>query len=301
MSYKIRGDYAELTVPKKWDKYNLESLLKDYWKAPKKLVHDWRMSKSILVNGNVPNWLATLNEGDRILFPFFTEEKPEVEPTFHELEVLYEDDHVIVINKPAGTDTHPSSPEQNHSLLNYVAFYCLSNGEVRKVRHIHRLDKDTTGAILFAKHAFVGSLLDKMLEERKVKRTYLALVHGHLKQKKGTINQPIGRDRHHPSRRRVSPSGQAAVTHFEKIKYMPTENMTLISCQLDTGRTHQIRVHLSSIGHPLAGDTLYGGMPIFERQALHALTLEFIHPITEEPIKVYAPFLDQPPIFPKMG
>nr|WP_163102062.1 RluA family pseudouridine synthase [Peribacillus alkalitolerans] len=300
MNYERKGDFAELAVPKKWEQYTLDSLLKEYWKAPKKLVHEWRMNKSIFVNGKVPNWLATLNAGDRILLPFFIEEEPEIEPTFHEIDVLYEDDHVIVLNKPAGVDTHPSSHEQINSLINFVSFYCLSNAELRKVRHIHRLDKDTTGAILFAKHAFVGSLLDKLLEERKVKRTYLALVQGHLKQKKGTIDQPIGRDRHHATRRRVSPTGQSAITHFQKLTYLPDKKMTLISCQLDTGRTHQIRVHLASIGHPLAGDTLYGGEPIFERQALHAYSLDFVHPITEEHIKVYAPFCDQPPIFPEM-
>ena len=156
----------------------------------------------------------------------------------------------------------------------------IAKGERRKIKHVHRLDRDTTGAILFAKHALAGSILDKTLEERSIKRTYFALVHGQLKRKKGTIQEPIGRDRHHPTKRRVSASGQPAITHYELLEYNSKQNLSLIQCQLDTGRTHQIRVHLSSIGHPIVGDKLYGGKPLFERQALHAGKLVIPHPFT---------------------
>ena len=172
------------------------------------------------------------------------------------------------------------------------------NGIKTKIRHIHRLDKDTTGVILFAKNALAGALLDRLLENRIIKRTYLALVQGRVKEKKGRIVQPIGRDRHHPTRRIVSSTGQDAITYFEVIKYYSKENLTLIKLELDTGRTHQIRVHMSFMGHPLIGDKLYGGSEarIF-RPALHAVKITFVHPITNEAITCIAPFTDNPPIF----
>ena len=165
------------------------------------------------------------------------------------------------------------------------------------MRHVHRLDRDTTGALLFAKHPFVGSMLDRMLEDREIKRTYLAMVHGMIPDKKGTIQASIGRDRHHATRRRVSPSGQPATTFFEVLKVDNKKKLLLVKCSLATGRTHQIRVHFSHMDHPLVGDLLYGGKPIFQRQALHAVKLEFKHPFTEEVITCHAPFLDTPEIF----
>ena len=192
-------------------------------------------------------------------------------------------------------NTHPNDETDKNTLLNAAQFYLESTGENSKVQHIHRLDRDTTGAILFAKHSLAGAILDRMLEKRKIKRTYLAIVEDHLKKKNGTIHEPIGRDRHHPTKRRVSSTGQEAVTHYQVIKQ--EKGSSYVKCWLKTGRTHQIRVHFSHIGHPLIGDTLYGGKPLYKRQALHAAKLEFTHPITEEEIICYAPFIDQPAIF----
>lgn len=279
-----KGEWCEFTVPKEWAGFTPEQLLREIWKTSKKQTHQLRMQKDLVVNGQPANWVSPLHENDKLLIKLFTETDFGVIPTFRELDILYEDDHVIVINKPSGIDTHPNSPDQTNTLANAVAFYLLTKGVQCPVKHIHRLDRDTSGAILFAKHSFIGSILDKMLEERLIKRTYLALVQGVVKKKKGTINAPIGRDRHHPTRRRVSSNGQSAVTHYEVIEVDPYKNRTLVQCQLDTGRTHQIRVHFSHIGHPLIGDTLYGGKPDFDHQALHALRLEFTHPFTLERI-----------------
>ncbi len=295
-----KGRYAEIIIPDNWKTFTIDTLLREYWKGPKKLVHQWRMDRAILLNGKTASWSIPLTPGDSISLPFFENRKSTIIPTFHDLDVLYEDDHLMIVNKPSSIDTHPSSPEDSSTLLNFVAFHVSMQGEDREVKHIHRLDRDTTGAVLFAKHPFVGAILDRMLEERQIKRTYLALVHGDLKKNQLKIDAAIGRDRHHPTRRRVSPTGQKAVTHIEKIKYFPNKKLTFIKCNLETGRTHQIRVHLSHIGHPLAGDTLYGGKNIFPRQALHAYKMELTHPITEECITVYAPFIDQPPIFPEL-
>ncbi|MGI8387447.1 RluA family pseudouridine synthase [Robertmurraya sp. P23] len=297
---KTVGKQFNICIPKDWEKYTIESLFKDYWKAPKKLVHELRMEKNVLINGQEANWTTHFQMGDNLSIPFFLPEPPIVQPTYMEIDILFEDDHLLIANKPAGMDTHPNSEKDHFSLLNGVAFHLQSKGELYYIKHIHRLDRDTTGAVIFAKHRMCGAILDRLLEERKIKRTYVALVEGKMKTSSGSISKPIGRDRHHPTRRRVSSTGQSAVTHYKVHTYNAKNNTTLISCQLDTGRTHQIRVHLSSIGHPLIGDSLYGSRIKQKRQALHALKVEFTHPFTEENIVCKAPFVDNPSIFPDM-
>lgn len=297
---KTVGKQFNICIPKDWEKYTLERLFKDYWKAPKKLVHELRMEKNVLINGQEANWTSHFHLGDTLSIPFFIPEPPTVHPTSMEIDILFEDDHFLIANKPAGMDTHPNTEKDHFSLLNGVAFHLQSKGELHYIKHIHRLDRDTTGAVIFAKHRMCGAILDRLLEERKIKRTYVALVEGKMKTSLGSISKPIGRDRHHPTRRRVSSTGQSAITHYKVHAYDAKKNTTLISCQLDTGRTHQIRVHLSSIGHPLLGDTLYGSHIKQKRQALHALKVEFSHPFTEENIVCRAPFLDHPSIFPDM-
>lgn len=292
------GQWFHVVIPLEWEKFTLESLFKEYWNAPKKQVHELRMEKSVLINGQVAGWTSRLQLGDKLSIPFFEPEPSSVIPTYMDIHILYEDEHLLIANKPAKMDTHPNSAEDHNSLLNGVAFHLQSKGELHNIKHIHRLDRDTTGAVIFAKHRMCGAILDKRLEERKIKRTYIALVEGQLKTSSGTISNPIGRDRHHPTRRRVSPTGQGAITHYKLHQYDKKQNTSLITCQLDTGRTHQIRVHLSSIGHPLIGDTLYGSSVKQQRQALHAVKVEFIHPFTEEEILCTAPMLDTPPIFP---
>jgi 23S rRNA pseudouridine1911/1915/1917 synthase len=292
-----KGSWFEITVPGEWEKYTLETLFKDFWKAPKKLVHTFRMEKSVLLNGQVPDWTLPLSKNERLSLKLFTEEESTFIPQYLNVDIIYEDDHLIVFNKPAGMDTHPNADGQTGTLANAAAFHMQAIGEVNRTRHIHRLDRDTTGAVLFAKNPLIAAILDKMLEERSIKRTYLALADGIIKQKKGTIDKPIGRDRHHPTRRRISDTGQQAITHFKVLEKLKQRDLTLVQCSLDTGRTHQIRVHFSSIGHPLAGDELYGGSDAFHRQALHAVKMEFSHPFTQEKIICHAPFIDEEPIF----
>ena len=300
MKLDRKGEWLELTIPNNWDGGTIDDLFRKTWNGPKKQIHHLRMTKAVLLNGIAANWNVNLSKGDRLHIKFFEDQEFGVIPTYYDLSIIYEDDHLLVVNKPSGMDTHPNTPDQQNSLSNAAAFYLHAKGELRKISHIHRLDRDTTGAILFAKYPFIGAILDKMLEERKIKRTYLAIVDGLLTEKKGTIDQPIGQDRHHPTKKRISLSGQRAITHYTVVETYPKKRQSLVTCNLDTGRTHQIRVHLSSIGHPIVGDVLYGGSPQCKRQALHAFMLEFTHPITEELIHCHAPFLDKPPIFPKV-
>lgn len=284
-----KGEWLDLTVPPDWVGLTPEQLFQDVWHAPKKQTHFIRMNKEMLINGQTDRWTHLLTKGDHIKLKLFQEVDYGVTPVYMDVDVLFEDELLMVVNKPAGMDTHPNSPDQQNTIANGIAFYLQANGEHCPVKHIHRLDRDTSGVILFAKNSFAGAILDKMLQERNIKRTYIAIVHGIMKKKKGSIDAPIGRDRHHPTRRRVSPNGQKAVTHFEVAETDPKNNITVVRCQLDTGRTHQIRVHLSHIGYPLVGDLLYGGKPSYHRQALHAEKLEFIHPFTLESLSIKAP------------
>ena len=293
-----KGEWFEIIIPEIWESKTIEDLFRKEWEAPKKLTHLFRMEEKVLVNGTRANWNLPLTSGTKLQIKLFEEEEINVISTYKDVPILYEDDHVIVFNKPPFMATHPNDPKVDvNTLVNAAAWYLQSKGEIRNIRQIHRLDKDTSGAILFAKHALAGAILDRKLEKREIKRTYIAIVHGLLKTKKGIINEPIGRDRHHATKRRVTKSGQEAITHFQLLKLDKNKHLSYVMCWLDTGRTHQIRVHLSSMGYPLVGDILYGGKPIINRQALHAVKVQFTHPFSHEKIECYAPFSDQPPIF----
>lgn len=288
------GEWFQMIIPPKWEGKTLEELFRYEWEAPKKLTHLFRTEKKVRIDGENGNWTAPLTSGSKLQLRLFEEEETHIVPHFHELNILFEDDHVLIVNKPPFMNTHPNNPEQeSDTLVNAACFHLLMQGEKRDIRQVHRLDRDTSGAILFAKHALAGAILDRLLLERKIRRTYIAMVHGLLKSKRGTIQAAIGRDRHHPTRRRVSPSGLEAITHYQVLKEDKQQKISYVTCWLDTGRTHQIRVHLSHLGHPLLGDTLYGGKAIVRRQALHAAKLEFTHPFTNEKIVCHAPFMDE--------
>ncbi|MGD6834187.1 RluA family pseudouridine synthase [Sutcliffiella halmapala] len=268
--------------------HSLQEYLKDIVGVPKGLLHELRMSKKVLVNGEIPNWTHALQTGDTIILPVFSEEVSPA-PNIMDISVLYEDEHLLIVNKVADMETHPSSETDQQSLSNGVAHYFVENGIQSKVRHIHRLDKDTSGAILFAKHSLSGAILDRELAARSIKRTYVALVEGVLSSSSGTIDKAIGKDRHHASRRRISPSGQKAVTHYKVLKVFTKEKLTLVQLTIDTGRTHQIRVHMSSLGHPLFGDTLYGAKSKHSRHSLHAWKLTVPYPFQSGSTTVEAP------------
>lgn len=195
--------------------------------------------------------------GDRLRLALFPEREAGIEPVWQELNVLYEDDFCLVVHKPAGMAVHPDGSGAGVTLDHAVAAHYAASGGGVAVRHIHRLDKDTTGPVLYAKNEYAQLVLDEDMRDKTVSRLYAAIVEGIVPAELTVIDAPIGRDRHHAARRRVSPGGQAAVTRITQREVLP--GGTVLKVQLETGRTHQIRVHLSHAGHPLFGDDLYGG------------------------------------------
>lgn len=229
--------------------------------------------------------------GGKLRLRLFSDELPGFVPEWMDLPVLYEDDFILVVSKPPGMPVHPVERNALGSLAGAVAAYYESTGQAVAVRHVHRLDADTTGPVLYAKNAWALSVLDEAMREKRIERSYLALTTGIPTVPRGTIDAPIGKDRHHANRRRVSPGGDRAVTHYETVEAWPQSKAALLRLRLETGRTHQVRVHLQHLGVPILGDTLYGGRPAagLNRQALHGEALTFIHPWNGESIRVEAP------------
>lgn len=203
--------------------------------------------------------------------------------------VLYEDDFCLVFHKQAGMPVHESFPGESGTLDEAAARHLLQLADPLTVRHIHRLDDDTSGPVLYAKNDLAQWKLDETMRRKAIDRQYIAVVHGRVSKQSATINLPIGKDRHHRARRRVTENGEQAITHYELVE--ADSKTSIVRVKLETGRTHQIRVHMSHIGHPLVGDALYGGdTSLLPHQALHGERLLFPHPWTDELIEASAPW-----------
>lgn len=265
------------------------------------LLRQWLLARSLFP----AKWINRLFsvggimwEGERIRLLAFPPIDPASDPLYrkvknngsspHDPEILYEDDFCLVLNKPAGMPVHESHAGQTGTLDEAAARWLLGKGDPLPVRHIHRLDDDTSGPVLYSKNDLAQWVLDEAMREKRIDRRYLAVVSGRVKKTSGTVNAPIGKDRHHSARRRVAPGGDIAVTHYETVRTF--SNASLVRLQLETGRTHQIRVHMSHLGHPLIGDKLYGGdTRLLQHQALHGERLLFPHPWTGDWIEAAAP------------
>ncbi|MEC2077093.1 RluA family pseudouridine synthase [Metabacillus fastidiosus] len=243
---------------------------------------------AIKVNGEDANVRHLLKDGE-ILTVIFPEEKRSdgLKRQKLEFQIVHEDDHCLVINKPPFLPSIPSREHQTGTLANGLADYYEENDIPSTVHIVNRLDKDTSGIMLVAKHRFAHSLFSAEQKEKRIERTYTAIVHGVIENDTGIINEPIGRKADSIIEREVRSDGQTAVTHYRVLQRF--DDKTLLSLKLETGRTHQIRVHLSSIGHPLCGDTLYGGMRTeINRQALHSEHICFWHPFLEKEVSFSA-------------
>lgn len=290
----MRKEYfiIELESGERIDKYLSQELPELSRSYIQKLIK----GNQVFVNQSAVKANYRLEEEDEILVIIPDAKEPDILPEKISLDILYEDADILIVNKPKGMVVHPSAGHYSGTLVNALLYHCKDslsgiNGVLRP-GIVHRIDKDTTGSLLVCKNDIAHQFLAEQFKAHSMKRVYHAIVHGVLKEDHGTIEGPIGR---HPQDRKkmcINPkNGKAAVTHYKVLQRF--SNYTYISCELKTGRTHQIRVHMASIHHPLLGDEVYGPAkcPVkhLEGQTLHAMTLGIIHPKTKEYVEFNAP------------
>lgn len=252
----------------------------------------------VLVNGTPQKASYRLKTDDEIVFSIPEAAQPDITPEDIPLSILYEDDDLLVIDKPKNMVVHPAPGHYSGTIVNAVMYHCQNDlsgiGGVMRPGIVHRIDKDTTGSIIICKNDKAHLSIAAQLKEHSITRKYRAIVCGVIRDEEGSIDAPIGRDPQNRKRMAVNhKNGKSAVTHYRVLQRF--KNYTYIECQLETGRTHQIRVHMTSIGHPLLGDTLYGtGRSPFhlEGQTLHAMVIGFQHPSTGAYVEVTAPLPD---------
>lgn len=240
-----------------------------------------KMPESILINGVWSYMRTPLHSGDILTVHIReTESSPNIPPVELPLDIVYEDEDIIVVNKPAGMPVHPSLNNYRNSLANALMYYYQQQGKPFIFRCTNRLDRDTSGLTVIAKHMVSSSILSSMTARHEIEREYLAVVRGSVIPSSGTIDAPIGRTGSSLIERKIDfEHGERAVTHYHVVK--EENGHSLVSLILETGRTHQIRVHMKYIGFPLVGDYLYNpDMEYIQRQALHSCRLSFRHPIT---------------------
>ena len=260
----------------------------------KKLLEDGK----ITVNGEITKASYKVQLNDKIEIDIEKPKEVKLEAQEIPLDVIYEDNDILVVNKQKGLVVHPGNGNLDGTLANAVMAHCKDSlsgigGELRP-GIVHRLDKDTSGLLIIAKNDKAHIKMSEQIKDRKVKKTYIALVRGIISENEATINMPIGRSTKDRKKMAVTKNGKEAITHFKVLNRFTTNkaSYTLLEVKIDTGRTHQIRVHMAEIGHPVIGDTVYSnGKNEFGvvGQCLHAEKLEFTHPITEKKMKLEAP------------
>lgn len=288
---QIRLEADESYMDERLDKF-LSAVLPDQSRSYlQKMIKDG----SVLVNGKAQKASYRMEDQDEVLVDLPELKEPEIEAENIPLDILYEDDDLLMVNKPKGMVVHPSAGHLTGTLVNAVMYHCKDclsgiNGVMRP-GIVHRIDMDTTGVLVICKNDKAHNHVAAQLKEHSITRKYRAIVHGVIKEEEGTVDASIGR---HPVERKKMAAGvkngKRAVTHYRVLQRF--RNHTYIECRLETGRTHQIRVHMASIGHPLLGDTVYGPAknPLhLQGQTLHAQVLGLIHPSTGEYLEVEAP------------
>lgn len=278
-----------ITIPAGTEAMKLQSYLETDLKLSKKIRHQLRMTNGVALNQEVVNFHVTVTAGDQLTLTLSEEDFPKPTLALGQadiIEVLFEDEHLIIVNKPLGVKSHPNDPGENDTMMNHLAAYLADKNEAPYI--VHRLDQETSGVMLFAKNPLILPVLDRLLESKKVKRQYQAIIDGRLPREEVTINEAIGRDRH-DSRKRVitKKGGQTAQTTIQTDH--KDDKFSYLLCELETGRTHQIRVHLESLSHPVVGDPLYHPQPNkADRMMLHSYHLSFTHPFSGESLDLSA-------------
>lgn len=258
-----------------------------------RLLHKLILQKNIFINDKLCDTRKLASANDKITIYFdYPEDNHNIIPTPINLNILYEDKWLLVVDKPAGLPIHPSRKHYTDSLSNGIKFYFDSIGLSKKIRPVNRLDLDTSGIVIFAKCEYIQEAFSRQMALNIFKKEYCCLVSGLLEKQTGIINLPIARKQNSIIERCIDyEKGQPSVTHYKVAQEF--KNYSLVKCQLETGRTHQIRVHMAAIGHPILGDTLYGTpSSIVSRQALHSYKIECVHPITKEKLVFESPLTD---------
>lgn len=269
--------------------FNVKEVLKVHFEISDRLLIKLKKNKQIFLN-NEPVYVdKQIKLGDIININMdFTEESENILPIKMDLDIIYEDNYLLIINKPAGIPVHPSIAHYKNSLSNGIKYYFNTVNLNKKIRPVNRLDKDTSGIVIFAKHEYIQEHLIKQMKTSIFKKEYQAILTGHLSNKNGKIEAPIARKDGSIIEREINfENGEKAITYYMVIKEFIKNNtpLSLVKFILETGRTHQIRLHSKYLGNPIIGDTLYNEKSEFiSRQALHAYKVSFIHPISKENI-----------------
>lgn len=278
-TYKVAEEHAGLTV---------EKYLKDILQYSGRKIQKLTRRKGILLNGKTVFLQKKVKATDTLSVALLEDTTYGVQPEKGVLEILYEDEYLIILNKPPQQLVHPTGRTTSGTLANYLAYYLKERGQLTTIRPVHRLDRETTGCVIFAKDSRSQFILEQQLKEGTLKRTYWALVKGIISPPSGTINAPIGPHPTLPNRRAITPQGEQAITHYRTINTF--EDISLLELSLETGRTHQIRLHLTHRGYPIIGDQMYGvRSPLIKRQALHATSISFINLPDNQTLTVQAP------------
>lgn len=281
------------------DKIRLDSYIaKKDESLSRSMIQKLLEESKITVNGNVVKASYKVQVGDRIQIEIEPPKEVKLEAQDIPIDIIYEDDDIIVVNKPKGLVVHPANGNPDGTLVNAIMAICKDSlsgigGELRP-GIVHRLDKDTSGLLIVAKNDKAHINMSEQIKDRKVKKTYIALVRGTITENEATINMPIGRSTKDRKKMAITKNGKEAITHFKVLNRYTTSkaSYTLLEIKIDTGRTHQIRVHMAEIGHPVVGDMVYSnGKNEFGvvGQCLHAKKLEFCHPITGKEMSFEAP------------
>lgn len=277
-------------IAKDLSKYtNVRQVLKNEFNMSNRLITKLKQSRLIYLNDKETYLDKTISVNDTVKCIIdFNESSDNIISTKMDLKIIYEDDYLLVVDKPCNMAVHPSILHYENSLSNGVKYYFESINLNRKIRPVNRLDRDTTGIVLFAKNEYIQECIVKQMANKTFYKEYVAILDGIVENSKGTINAPIARKDGSIIERCIDKNGAIAISHYEVIDIK--SNLSLVKFVLETGRTHQIRLHSKYIGHSILGDTLYGNeSKLISRQALHCHKISFMHPITKQLIEFTAP------------